>query len=278
MKALAGTSWGQDRDTLLLTYKAILRSKIDYAAPVWFPLVKKTSLNRLQCIQNSALRIITGCHKMSSWQHLHNEAKILSVGEHCRMLAAQHLAMTLQQNHPSFIAVSRPPGLRDKKPTLQSAFLDDVRPHLVDGVVPRGQLSLVRKQLHTSFVSNSIALNTPNPLLGTPPPPVHPSESSLPRACRSTLAQLRSSYCSYLKDYQHRIGNSPTPDCPDCNNNHVQDVRHLFECDANHTTLAVRDLWDNPRRVARFLSSLPSFAHLPPLLRPPQRPPPWPSP
>ena len=32
---MAGTSWGQQKETLLMTYKAVGRSIINYAAPVW---------------------------------------------------------------------------------------------------------------------------------------------------------------------------------------------------------------------------------------------------
>ena len=134
-----------------------------------------------------------------------------------------------------------------------------------------------RSEIHSSFVRNSSAMQYVNPVLGTVAPPVCESERDLPRPFRSTLSQLRSSYCASLKGYQHRIGISPSPTCPDCGN-FDQDVAHLFECDENHTTLTVVDLWLNPKRVARFLSSLPSFSHLPPLLPPRQRPPPEPPP
>ena len=35
LKALAGTNWGQQKETLLLTYKGLGRSIGNYAAPVW---------------------------------------------------------------------------------------------------------------------------------------------------------------------------------------------------------------------------------------------------
>ena len=35
LNALAGRSWGQQKETLLMTYKAVGRSIINYAAPVW---------------------------------------------------------------------------------------------------------------------------------------------------------------------------------------------------------------------------------------------------
>ena len=164
-------------------------------APIWYPIVK----NRLQCIQNRELRIVTGCHKMASWQHLHNEAKLLSVVEHCRMLSAQYLAMALQRIHPSFEAISRQAGPRDKKATVKSALHNDVSPHLVDGAIPPGELGIIRNRIHTSSIANSEALNSPNPLIGISPPPVDPSEASLPRPVRSTL----STNCVHLNDVHH---------------------------------------------------------------------------
>ena len=35
LKAMAETSWGQQKETLLMTYKAVGRSIVNYAAPVW---------------------------------------------------------------------------------------------------------------------------------------------------------------------------------------------------------------------------------------------------
>ena len=82
LKALAGTSWGQQKETLLMTYKAVGRSIINYAAPVWRPNLHDTNYRKIQYTQNEALRIATGCHKMSSIDHLHTEAEMLKVKEH----------------------------------------------------------------------------------------------------------------------------------------------------------------------------------------------------
>ena len=72
LKAFLGTNWGQQKEMLLLTYKAIGRSIENYAAHVWSINTSDTSI---QCAQNEALRIITGSHKMSSIDHLHGETK-----------------------------------------------------------------------------------------------------------------------------------------------------------------------------------------------------------
>ena len=75
LKALAGTSWGQQEETLLMTYKAVGRSVINYAAPVWSKNLRDINYRNIQYTQNEALRIATGCHKMSSVDHLHVEAE-----------------------------------------------------------------------------------------------------------------------------------------------------------------------------------------------------------
>ena len=45
--ALAGTNWGQQKETLLLTYKALGRSIANYAAPVWNTNASDTSLGNI---------------------------------------------------------------------------------------------------------------------------------------------------------------------------------------------------------------------------------------
>ena len=89
LKALAGTSWGQQKETLLMTYKAVGRSIINYAAPVWNTNLCDTNYRNIQNTQNEALRISTGCHKMSIVNHLHAEANMLKVWEHSELLSAQ---------------------------------------------------------------------------------------------------------------------------------------------------------------------------------------------
>ena len=92
LKALPGTSWGQQKETLLMTYKGVGRSIINYA-PVWSTNIR---YRNIQYTQNKALRIATGCHKMSSVDHLHVEAKMRKVREHSELLSAEYLARCLE--------------------------------------------------------------------------------------------------------------------------------------------------------------------------------------
>ena len=66
LKALAGTNWGQQKETLLLAYKALGRLIANYAESVWSTNASDTSLGKIQRTQNEALRIITGLHKINN--------------------------------------------------------------------------------------------------------------------------------------------------------------------------------------------------------------------
>ena len=197
-------------------------------------------------MQNSALRIATGCVRMSPIAHLHSESKILPVKDHLSLLSAQYLASCLQPGHPSHATVTADSGPRAKKNTLQSEFRPKITDLLVDGVIP--DIKEARTTLHTRAVREVIRGLGDNQVLGARPPPINEEEIDLPRSFRTTLAQLRSGYCSSLNSFRHRIGLSPTASCPSC---HIvpHTVQHVFSCPAHPTPLILKDLWTNPSRV-----------------------------
>ena len=118
LEALAGTSWGQQKETLLMTYKAVGRSIINYAAPVWSPNLHDTNYRKIQYTQNEALRIATGWHKMSSIDHLHTEAEMLKVREHSELLSSQYLARCLEPENIYHPITTRAIPERQMKETL----------------------------------------------------------------------------------------------------------------------------------------------------------------
>ena len=81
INALAGASWGQQKETLLMTYKAVGRSIINYAAPFWSTNLRDTNYRHIQYTRNEALSIATSWHKMSSVNHLQAETKMMKVSE-----------------------------------------------------------------------------------------------------------------------------------------------------------------------------------------------------
>ena len=56
IKAVTATWWGKQKETLMATYKAVMRPAQEYASSVWSPIASSTSINKLQIMQNAALR------------------------------------------------------------------------------------------------------------------------------------------------------------------------------------------------------------------------------
>ena len=98
--ALAGSTWGCDKETLLTTYQAIGRSILSYCCPVWTPLLKDTIWSRLQLAQCSALIITTCCLKMANVAELHEEARELPVRQHNELISQQFAISCHLPQHP----------------------------------------------------------------------------------------------------------------------------------------------------------------------------------
>ena len=81
LKALAASSWEQEKGTLQLTYNTLGKSITSYDAQVW----------------SAALRTATGAHKMVSINHLQQESLSLKVNHHhdSDMLPAQYIVNCL---------------------------------------------------------------------------------------------------------------------------------------------------------------------------------------
>ena len=82
LKALAGTNWGEQKETIMMAYKALGRSNTNYAAPVGSINASESNIGKIQRAQHEALMIIIGSHKMSSIDHLHSETDMLQVEDH----------------------------------------------------------------------------------------------------------------------------------------------------------------------------------------------------
>jgi len=264
---------------LLQTFKALVAPVFNYAAPIIFPFLSKTSVKLLQVVQNNALRVVTGCHRAASSEHVHHECETLPVEDHLRLLSCQFYANALQADHPSHGVVSQESGPRGMKSLLQSLFSDELQPFLENNSLPPGRYGEVVKSLHTNAVEKAIvSLNLkPNRVLGGNPLAISKSESRLPRTARALLSQLRSGFCKHLNHYKNFIDAAADALCPSCELS-THTVNHLFDCPARPTTLSVHDLWVQPEEVINFLATSrlfrPILAANPPRPPPPPEPPP----
>ena len=74
----------------MATYKAVMRPALEYASSVWSPIASSTSINKLQVMQNAALRTAAGCTQDTNIQHLHDETLTLPIHEHLQLHASQY--------------------------------------------------------------------------------------------------------------------------------------------------------------------------------------------
>jgi hypothetical protein len=246
LKAVTGRIWGFQKEDLLLMFTAFITPVLGFGVPIWYPARSslKAPVASLQTVQNAALRVVTGCHKATAIQHLHDECQVLPVQEHLEMQCTQFLANALQSHHPSHEIVSNPPAARPPmKPTLQHCFGHKVAKYLQAGVITQLTYKRAVKEIHTEAVASYRAKREPNRVLGYPAPDVHPSEASLPRAHRVTLRQLRGWWCKDLRSFQKYINKTQDEDCPECGAS-AHMTPHLFACPATPTTLRPIDLWE----------------------------------
>ena len=138
--------------------------------------------NCLQTLQNHALRTATGCTKMTSVDHLHQETNVLPLKQHAELLTKQYLASFHHPSHPGNIDLHKPEDLtlRNKKPTVlkykqevQEVFDQPNPPTAIDKKIKK-----CNKVLHTKAVSQAINSYAANRVLGTKPPKTHQENKS----------------------------------------------------------------------------------------------------
>lgn len=252
LKSLAGTSWGKDKETITTTFKAIGRSILNYAAPVWSSQLSDTSWGKLQVTQNVALRVATGCHLMASQSHIHEETSVIPVKQHNELLSKQYLLRCHLKDHPCHAIVNETLSPRSIKKSLVKVFTNDIAHKLPPDGLDEESYKKGIKELHTEAVHKAVSGYPVNMVLNSRPPRIHSSELHLPRSTRTTLSQLRSGRCRLLNSYMSRLDSSITNTCPDCGNQ-PHDTNHLFDCPANLTRLNVESLWTKPKEAATFL-------------------------
>ena len=108
-----------------MNYNTVGRSIIKYAAPIWSPNLHVTNYRKIQYTQNEALRIATGCHKMSIITHLHTEAEMLKLREHSEPLSAQYLARCLEPGNVYHFITTR---VTLKKQMKETPWLQTTQP------------------------------------------------------------------------------------------------------------------------------------------------------
>ena len=191
MKALTTTHWGKSKETLNITYKAITRPILEYASTIWSPIISNTNMNKLQTIQNSALRTITGCTLDTNTHHLHTETKILLIDTHMKLHGSQLRQQAQDPEHTLHQLTTQEPPPSLKKQTI---FHNNNYTTNIDTPPDTKTQETIRAntaQIHAQIVSNHMQAIPHNKILNTTAPEISKTEQALPHYTRRLLAQLR---------------------------------------------------------------------------------------
>ena len=100
LRTLSNWNYGADAVVLRRIYLATVRPIMEYAAPVIHTMAKSW-LDKLQRIQNEAMRIITGAHRTTHIKFLETETNIIDMETRMEQLTIQYYTRTLsRRGHP----------------------------------------------------------------------------------------------------------------------------------------------------------------------------------
>ena len=95
------------KDCLSL-FHALIRSKLNYAAPAWEPWLSATNISSLDYLQNCALRLVIGQLLSTTLEALHQKADVQSYNTYSNwlILRAQEKALWSSGDHPKCLALT----------------------------------------------------------------------------------------------------------------------------------------------------------------------------
>ena len=133
-----------------------MRPALEYASSVWSPIATSTGINKLQVMQNAALRTATGCTQDTNIQHLHDETLTLPIHEHLQLHASEYKQKT---QHPSHHLHKH--TIYFNTPRLKNTIFNNGRyttniltdPHTVTTT----DIKTDMHHIHTSIVSRNLA-------------------------------------------------------------------------------------------------------------------------
>ena len=109
LKVVSGTHWGADKDTLLCLYRALIRSKLDYACIV-YGSAHQSYLRILDPIHHQGLRICLGAFRTSPKESLYAEANEPSLELRRQKLSLKYyIKLKANPENPAYDCVFDPP-------------------------------------------------------------------------------------------------------------------------------------------------------------------------
>ena len=102
LASLTSKKWGWKKRSMRKVYTTMKRSVLDYAAASWQPRLRKFQFGKLEKVQNSSLRIMSGQYASTPFEALRLETGIDSYETTNKRLTAKayERARRLEETHP----------------------------------------------------------------------------------------------------------------------------------------------------------------------------------
>ena len=145
LKVISAQDWGADRDTKLMLYRALIRSKLDYGCIV-YGSARRSYLNILEPVQNQGLRLCLNAFRTSPSDSLHVEANEQPLNIRRLKLAMQYVIKLYgNKDKPTHKAVfgSDYTHIQDTNPNVIVPLGGRVLPHIEEADI---RLELIAKQ------------------------------------------------------------------------------------------------------------------------------------
>ena len=183
------------------------------------------------CEQRENTSLMTR-RRRTNIQHLHDETNVLPIHQHLQLHVSQIRQKTQHPTHPLHKLTIHPHTPRLKK---QTTFYTNIDTH--PDTVTQQQISANSTQIPTSIVQTHLLQHNHNKLIHQHAPKITPSELSLLRETRRTLAQLRTNKGPILISYLHKVDEThhTSPLCPLCKT-HPHTTDHLINCTHLYTS------------------------------------------
>ena len=108
LKVLSSTDWGGDEITLLILYRTLIRSKLDYGSII-YSSARKSYLKPLDTICHQGLRLALGSFRTSPVESLYAEEGQLSLYIRREKLALQYITkLAADPKNPTYNDIFQP--------------------------------------------------------------------------------------------------------------------------------------------------------------------------
>ena len=108
IRILSNTSWGADRSTLLLLYRALVRSRLDYGSMV-YSSGRESYLRPISAVHNAGLRLAIGAYRTSPVVSIYSDVGEPPLAIRRNILTCNYLVKILSMmSHPCYDVIFNP--------------------------------------------------------------------------------------------------------------------------------------------------------------------------